>query len=90
MAPRATGAIQRWLPCLRKLPKPTSSGDVNHDGVVDIMDVTKLIDRLVAGVDIDSEDDRCCEICCDVNGDGSITVSDVTALIDLVLDGAAE
>jgi len=75
---------------LEEAPETHIVGDVNHDGVVDIMDVTKLIDRLVAGVDIDSEDDRCCEICCDVNGDGSITVSDVTALIDLVLDGAAE
>jgi len=61
------------------------AGDVNHDGEVNISDVTKLIDRVLADTSIDSEDDRCCEDCCDVNGDGGIDISDVTALIDLVL-----
>jgi len=58
-------------------------GDVNHDGVVNISDVTALIDRVLANKAIDG----CCETCCDVNLDGVINISDVTALIDLVLAG---
>jgi len=65
------------------------AGDVNHDGVVDISDVTRLIDRVLASASLDSETSRCCDICCDVNGDGNIDISDVTALIDLVLGGNA-
>jgi len=65
-------------------------GDVDHDGVVNINDVTKLIDRVLTGASIDSDDDRCCDTCCDVNGDGVIDINDVTALIDFVLGSAVE
>ncbi len=51
-------------------------GDVNHDGIVSVLDVTTLIDYLLGGgSDI-------CEICSDVNGDNSISVIDVTTLVD--------
>ena len=58
-------------------------GDVNHDGNVNITDVTILIgmvlnDNLEAG----------CEICSDVNPDGKINITDVTLLIDIVLNSA--
>ena len=54
-------------------------GDVNHDGRVDITDVTELINYLlVGGGDI-------CDTCADVNGDGKIDISDVTALISALL-----
>ena len=56
-------------------------GDVDHDGVVTIKDVTALIDGLLG--DINSV----CPICSDVNKDGNIAISDVTALIDLLLGG---
>gem|GEM_PF-566448 len=65
----------------------TLKGDVNHDGTVNISDVTKLIDRVLAGKSIDSDSDRCCDTCCDVNGDNVINISDVTALIDIVISG---
>lgn len=55
-------------------------GDVNHDGMVNISDVTALIDRLLSGV-------GGCEICGDVNADGLLNISDVTALIDSLLAG---
>lgn len=55
-------------------------GDVNHDGMVSISDVTALIDRLLSGV-------GGCEICGDVNADGLLNISDVTALIDSLLAG---
>ena len=56
-------------------------GDVNHDGNVNIADVTELIDLLLGG------NDDACTICADVNGDESVNIADVTALIDLLLSG---
>jgi agmatine/peptidylarginine deiminase len=54
-------------------------GDVNHDGAVNIADVTHLIDYLL-GSDPDIYLD-----CADVKSDGAINIADVTALIDLLL-----
>ena len=54
-------------------------GDVDHDGSVNIADVTQLIDYLL---------DNSIEIyldCADVDPDGEINIADVTALIDLLL-----
>jgi len=56
-------------------------GDVNHDGKVDITDVTLLIDYVLGNATTDT----CCPICANVNGDDQIDISDVTALIDKVL-----
>jgi len=61
-------------------------GDVNHDGVIDILDVTVLIDRVLAGASIDG----CYDEQADLDGDGVIQINDVTALIDLVLSGSSE
>jgi len=58
-------------------------GDVNGDGVVDITDVTALIDRVLN----DAPMDGCSDINGDINGDGTIDITDVTALIDQVLGG---
>ena len=54
-------------------------GDVNHDDLVNIGDVTALIDYLL------DNSNEICTICADVNGDGSINIADVTALIDKLL-----
>ena len=54
-------------------------GDVNGDGVVDISDVTKLIDMLF-GIDEVSE-------VADCNLDSEINITDVTTLIDFLLYG---
>ncbi len=56
-------------------------GDVNHDGSVNISDVTALIDLLLAGGTIVND-------AADCNQDGSINISDVTALIDYLLNGS--
>lgn len=56
-------------------------GDVNHDGSVNIADVTALIDRLLG-----TEGGSYAETS-DINGDGSINIADVTALIDMLLSG---
>ncbi len=56
-------------------------GDVNHDGVVSIKDVTDLVDYLLSGAgDI-------CNICADVSGEGQIGINDVTMLTDMLLTG---
>ena len=60
---------------------PYQAGDVNHDGNVNIADVTALIDYLLGG------NNAVCTICADVNGDSEVNISDVTTLIDLVLSG---
>ena len=52
---------------------------MNHDGSINIADVTALIDGL-----LDSSLELC-PICSDINSDGSINIADVTALIDNLL-----
>lgn len=56
------------------------TGDVNHDGHVNIADVTALIDHLLGSGNV-------CTTCANVNGDESINIADVTALIDILLSG---
>jgi len=53
-------------------------GDVNHDGIVEIADVTKLIDGILGMAEI-------CPICGDLNQNGTIEIADVTMIIDLIL-----
>ena len=55
-------------------------GDVNHDGVVNITDVTMLVAHVM-----DETSNTICEICADVNGDGVINVTDVTILIGMAM-----
>lgn len=54
-------------------------GDVNHDGMVTISDVTMLIDYLLGG------SDAACPVCGNVNGDSTVSIADVTVLIDRLL-----
>lgn len=56
-------------------------GDVNHDGVISLKDVTDLIDYVLGG------NIAICTTCADVKPDGSITLADLTALIDKLLSG---
>ena len=56
-------------------------GDVDHNELVNIADVTTLIDLLL-GIDGDA-----CEICADVDLDGTVNIADVTTLIDYLLQG---
>ncbi|MBR6947427.1 MAG: dockerin type I repeat-containing protein, partial [Muribaculaceae bacterium] len=55
-------------------------GDVNDDGIINIDDVTTLIDYLLAGGAINM-------INADCDNTGSVTVGDVTFLIDYLLVG---
>ncbi len=60
-------------------------GDVNRDGVVNIADVTALIDALLSGnlddTDTFSYDNSDC------NADETVNIADVTTLIDMLLSG---
>ena len=58
-------------------------GDVNHDGIVNISDVSVLIDYLL------DNNNEACIICGDVNGDGNVNISDVSVLIDNLLGSNA-
>lgn len=60
-------------------PHEFAVGDVNHDGGVNISDVTTLIDYLLGNPD------GVCTTCADVDGQGDINIADVTALIDMLL-----
>ena len=62
----------------------TLRGDVNHDGYVNISDVTALIDRLL--VLPNAESLVACPYCSDVNQNGAVNIQDVTVLIDILLD----
>ena len=55
-------------------------GDVNHDGMVNIGDVTTLIDYLLS-----HDSSGCCLICADVDGNDEVNIADVTTLIDILL-----
>lgn len=56
-------------------------GDANHDHLVDIEDVTLLINDLLYGTSAG------CTTCGDLNGDGKVDIEDVTALINILLYG---
>ena len=58
---------------------PYAGGDVNHDGVIDIDDVTNLINAVLGYAN------NVCPVCANVTGDGNIDIDDVTALINKVL-----
>ena len=55
-------------------------GDLNGDGMVDVSDVSLLID-VVLGKTVELADGAVC----DLNGDGNTDVTDVSLLIDIVL-----
>ena len=60
-------------------------GDVNKDGLVNISDVTALIDHLLASDFEEAEDFSF--LGADVDASGGINIADVTGLIDLLLGG---
>jgi len=59
------------------LPGESTPGDANMDGIVDITDITMIVDYIITrnavGIDL---------VAADVNGDGLISIDDVTILID--------
>ena len=62
-----------------KVPVEAIPGDVNGDGVVNVSDVTSLINVILGNEPGELA-------ICDINADGELNVSDVTALINSILD----
>ncbi|MBO4814416.1 MAG: hypothetical protein J5523_05610 [Muribaculaceae bacterium] len=60
------------------LVEPTTTGDVNGDGKVNVSDVTTLVNMILDVIPKDMTR-------ADLNGDGKVNVSDVTALINIIL-----
>ena len=56
-------------------------GDVNDDGVIDIVDVTALLDYLLGG------NTAINELAADLDENNEIGITDVTILIDKLLSG---
>ncbi len=54
-------------------------GDINGDGIVNVADVTALIQIVLNNTPVDLD-------LADLNGDGNINVADVTTLIQIVLN----
>ena len=65
--------------CTKQEQPQVLRGDVNRDKVVNISDVTELIDMLLNGSETNDE--------ADCNLDTRVDISDVTALIDFLLSG---
>lgn len=61
-----------------QLSKNVKFGDVNGDGIVDVSDVTALINMILGTTPADLE-------VADINADGILDVTDVTALINAIL-----
>jgi hypothetical protein len=56
-----------------------AKGDVNHDCMIGIADVTAIMDILLGYTE------QGCQICADVNNDGMVGIADATNLVDMVL-----
>ena len=81
------GTESGWSPMKEVILKEQTgmTGDVTGNGIVDISDVTALINYVLSGsadgIVLDNAD---------INGDQGINISDIVALINIVLGGAAE
>ncbi|MBR4830047.1 MAG: M6 family metalloprotease domain-containing protein [Muribaculaceae bacterium] len=51
-------------------------GDVNHDGEVNIADVSMVIDCIISGKT---------DLACDVNNDGEINIADINTIVNIIL-----
>jgi len=53
-------------------------GDLNYDGIVNILDVVTLVTCVLSDIR--------CDICFDINYDGEINVIDIVSLVNIILD----
>ncbi|MGM9868984.1 MAG: dockerin type I domain-containing protein [Sodaliphilus sp.] len=53
-------------------------GDINADGVVNVSDITTLVNHILGGEDFSVD-------VCDIDGNGVVNVSDVTELVRMIL-----
>lgn len=74
-----TGTSELILPI--EIPAPTLKGDINMDGLVNVTDVTTLVDYILG-----KNPSNCDVNACNVNEDTTIDVGDVTSLVDIILN----
>ena len=60
-----------------------NKGDINGDGVMNVSDVTALINKILGLSNYSNT-------ACDINGDGVVNVSDVTDLINMILKSSTK
>ena len=76
-------ADSRWYPYFGQIvemePETGLTGDVNHDGEVNIADVNAVVDIILGG----NGDFHAA----DVNGDGEINIADLNAILHIIMGG---
>lgn len=72
-----TGTAELVLP----FEEPTKPGDVNRDGVVDVQDITAMV-NIILGKDDPTYDYEAAEL----DGNDGITVGDLTVLVNIILN----
>ena len=75
-------AADQWMNFFFEPQDDYILGDVNGDGLVNISDVTALINILLSGGEYNINTS-------DVNQDGNVNIGDVTALINMLLSGSS-
>ena len=56
------------------------SGDVNHDGIVNVTDVMLVVDEI-----LNKENEKFCSYHADIMNDGVINVTDAMVIVDIIL-----
>ena len=54
------------------------NGDVNYDGVINVLDIVMVVDAILSGEEIDAGD---------INGDDLVNVIDVVMLVNMIING---
>lgn len=68
----------------------TLVGDVNQDGIINVLDVVSLVNIILSGSDAEyMENQGYSASAADINTDGVINVLDVVALVNYILDGGS-
>ena len=55
-----------------------SLGDISNDGLIDVIDIVQLVDKIVNESDYD--------LCSDINNDGQLNVIDIVSLVSLIIN----
>ena len=59
------------------------SGDVNHDGTVNILDVVSIISHTLGGNQLSAE----AQVCANMNSDEKINILDIVSVVNIVIGG---
>ena len=67
--------------CVTLTTQPITIGDINFDGVIDILDVVQLVGEVLDSGQLNDNQ----LIAADVNGDSILNILDIIALINIIL-----